>query len=168
MPHKRNPVHAIVTISAARLAIGLVPVVLSAMVQEHERAAGAWQSEWSSIPDIFRFTVGSLDRVGRVLNELELDPQRMQANLELSQGLIMAEAVSMALAQRLGRPAAYQLVQTAISRARTTGVSFRQALLEADVSADVVDPALDPTNYLGCTNLFIDRALAEYLGLKTD
>src|SRR5581483_7957223 len=63
MPQKRNPVDATGAIAAARLAIGVVPVILSAMTQEHERAAGGWQAEWAAIPDLFRFTAHAVERV---------------------------------------------------------------------------------------------------------
>ncbi len=111
MPQKHNPVDATGAIASARLAVGVVPVILSAMVQEHERAVGGWQAEWAAIPDLFRFTAGAVERVRGAVGGLQVDPARMKANLDLTGGLIMAESLAMALAPHLGRPEAQRIVQ---------------------------------------------------------
>ncbi|HAH01145.1 MAG TPA: 3-carboxy-cis,cis-muconate cycloisomerase, partial [Ktedonobacter sp.] len=98
-----NPVDATGAIASARLAVGVVPVILSAMTQEHERAAGGWQAEWAAIPDLFRFTASAVERVRSALVDLQIDPVRMKANLDLTGGLIMAESLTMALASHVGR-----------------------------------------------------------------
>src|SRR5258707_2894037 len=112
MPQKHNPVDATLAIAPARLAVGVVPVILSAMAQEHERAAGGWQSEWAAIPDLFHYTAAAVERVGEAVSGLQVDPARMKANLDLTGGLIMAEALTMALALHLGRPEAQRIVQS--------------------------------------------------------
>jgi 3-carboxy-cis,cis-muconate cycloisomerase len=167
MPQKRNPVDATFAIASARLAIGSVPVILSAMAQEHERAAGGWQEEWTAIPDLFRFTAGAVQRVRDALHGLQVDPTRMQANLDLTGGLIMSESLVMALAPHVGRPEAQRLVRAACDQAIRSGEDLRQAAL-ADtqvrslLSPEEIDHALDPGEYLGSTNAFIDRALEAY------
>ena len=167
MPQKHNPVDAIGAIASARLAVGVVPVILSAMAQEHERAAGGWQAEWAAIPDLFRFTASAVERVRGSVGGLEVDSARMRANLDLTGGLIMAESLTMALAPRVGRPEAQRIVQAVCGHAVSSGVNLRQAVLvDAQVSAmlspDEIDRALDPGAYLGSTDAFIDRALAAY------
>ena len=82
MPHKRNPVDAVAAIAAARVALALALSLMSGMAQEHERAAGAWQAEWATIPDLFIYTGGAVARTRRSLDGLEVDVARMRANLE--------------------------------------------------------------------------------------
>ncbi|MEA2527035.1 MAG: 3-carboxy-cis,cis-muconate cycloisomerase, partial [Thermomicrobiales bacterium] len=93
MPHKRNPVDATMALASARLAIGTVPVILGAMAQEHERAAGGWQAEWEALPNLFRYTASTVSRVREALEGIVVDPERMRANLELTGGSVMAEAL---------------------------------------------------------------------------
>jgi 3-carboxy-cis,cis-muconate cycloisomerase len=167
MPQKHNPVDATGAIASARLAVGVVPVILSAMVQEHERAVGGWQAEWAAIPDLFRFTAGAVERVRGAVGGLQVDPARMKTNLDLTGGLIMAESFAMALAPHLGRPEAQRIVQATCDRAMKSGENLRQAAMaEAQVRAilspEEIDQALDPSGYLGSTDVFIDRALASY------
>jgi 3-carboxy-cis,cis-muconate cycloisomerase len=167
MPQKHNPVDATGAIASARLAIGEVPVILSAMAQEHERAAGGWQAEWMALPNLFRFTAGAVERVRGALDGLQVDSTRMSANLDLTGGLIMAESLTMALAPHVGRPEAQRIVKALCDRAASSGIHLRQAALE-DVqvptllSLKEIDKALDPGEYLGGTNAFIDLALASY------
>ncbi len=171
MPQKHNPVDAAFAIASARLAIGEVSVILSAMTQEHERAVGGWQAEWVALPNLFRYTSGAVEHVRGMISGLKVDPARMSANLELTQGLIMAESLTMALAPHVGRPEAQRLVKTLCERAVRSGVHLRQVVLEEEpvlsmLSLEDVDLALDPGAYLGSTNVFIDHALASYREAK--
>ena len=94
MPQKHNPVDAMMALASARLATGAVSVMLSAMSNEHERAAGGWQAEWVAIPNLFRRTSSAVDRVRNLVSELRVDPVRMRQNLELDSGMLMAESLS--------------------------------------------------------------------------
>ena len=167
LPHKRNPVGAMEVNACVRRVHSLVGVLLEAMVQEHERTAEAWQTEWKTLPEAFRLTAGAVDRVREVLDGLEVFPERMRANLEATHGLLMSEHVTMVLAERVGRPLARELVDAACARAAAAGRHLREELLaEPAVSAHLspaeVDSALDPAGYLGSADAFIDRALAAY------
>ena len=167
MPQKHNPVDATSALASARLAIGMVPTILSAMVQEHERAVGGWQAEWVAIPTLFRFTSGAVEGTRQAIVDLQIDPARMQANLDLTGGLIMAEALTMALATSIGRPEAYRLVQAVCNQLPGSGKDLRQAALEdqqicAILSPEEIDQALHPANYLGSTDAFINRVLETY------
>ena len=167
MPQKHNPVDATSALASARLAIGIVPIILSAMTQEHERSVGGWQAEWSAVPSLFRYTASAVDHVQTALRDLQIDASRMAANLNLTRGLIMAESLTMALAPHLGRPEAQHLVQALCERAAKSDLTLGQVVLaepqvRAILSTEEVDHALDPSSYLGSTNTFIDRALAEY------
>lgn len=167
LPHKRNPVDAVAAVAAARLAMGIVPVILASMLQEHERAVGGWQSEWAGLPELFRYTGGAVDRVRLTLANLEVHPERMRANLDLTRGLLMAESLSMALAPHVGKQEAHHLVQAASERAVKQGQDLA-AVVKADerivtaLRADQIEQALDPTAYLGSTDLFVDRSLAAF------
>jgi 3-carboxy-cis,cis-muconate cycloisomerase len=91
---------------------------------------------------------------------LEVDGERMRANLEASGGLVLAERVSFALTPRLGRSQAHAVVAEA---ARSS--SFRQALAadaHVDLAADELDTLLDPEGYLGTAEALVDRALHAY------
>ncbi|MDQ2885805.1 MAG: 3-carboxy-cis,cis-muconate cycloisomerase [Chloroflexota bacterium] len=172
MPQKHNPVDAVAARAAARLAIGMVPVILSAMEHEHERAAGGWQAEWAAIPALFRYTAGAVERVRGALTDLQVDTKRMQANLALSGGLALAESLTMALAAHIGRPEAYRVVQQLSRRVIETNGELQQVAREDTqvstmLTSEEIERALDPVAYLGSTSIFIDRALASYRGLRS-
>jgi 3-carboxy-cis,cis-muconate cycloisomerase len=167
LPHKRNPVDTVAAVAAARLALGQVPVVLASLVQEHERAVGGWQSEWAALPDLFRATAGAVERVRLTVRALDVNPDRMRANLDLTRGLLMAESLSMALAPHVGRQEAHHLVQDVSalavrSRSDLRTVALADAQISAALTEDDVDRALDPAAYLGSTDAFVDRALAAF------
>ncbi len=167
MPQKRNPVDAVEALAAARLAIAAANGLLNGLVQEHERAIGAWQAEWSTLPGAFRWTSGALVHVRAALVDLDVDVEQMRANLERTRGLIMAESLTTALASRVGRAAAYDLVQSVTRRvaasSRTLGAIAREdAAIVGALPGPELDRALDPLAYLGSTDRLIDRTLASY------
>jgi 3-carboxy-cis,cis-muconate cycloisomerase len=167
MPQKRNPVDATAALACARLALGAVPAILAAQAGEHERAVGGWQAEWAGLPDLFRYTAGAAAHVRRALDGLQVDAARMRANLNAGGGVIMAEALTVALAPTLGRTAAQKLVGELCARAATNGGTLRdEALADERVRAafdrEALDRALDPAAYLGSADALIDRALAGY------
>ncbi|MDR7450802.1 MAG: 3-carboxy-cis,cis-muconate cycloisomerase [Armatimonadota bacterium] len=167
MPQKRNPVEAITASAAARLAVAAVPAVLAGAVQEHERAAGGWQAEWEAVPRLFRLTASAVAWTHRALSHLEVHPERMRDNLQAAGGMIMAEALTMALAEKIGREEAYRLVQQLADRAAAAGTGLRQAAEADDRIRGILPPpalarALEVSNYLGSAETFIDRALAAY------
>jgi 3-carboxy-cis,cis-muconate cycloisomerase len=165
MPHKRNPVTSAVVLSAAARVPPLVSTMLAAMIQEQERGLGGWHAEWETLPDIVRLTAGALHHLTTTVSELELDPERMRQNLDVTHGLIFAEAVAMALAEKMPRTEAHEIVQLACKRAQTTHRDLRSVLAQDTiVKANLSDAELDrlftPANYLGVADQFIDRVLA--------
>jgi 3-carboxy-cis,cis-muconate cycloisomerase len=167
MPQKRNPVDAMSALAAARLALAMVPTLMSGLEQEHERAVGAWQAEWVAVPHIFRHTGGAVMHVRQLLDGLEVHEDRMRRNLELAGGALMAEALTVALAPKLGRHEAQRIVKAESERVRSEGMSLRDAALTDTctagiLSADEIERALDPAQYLGATNDFIDLALESF------
>ncbi|WP_283099758.1 3-carboxy-cis,cis-muconate cycloisomerase [Pseudomonas sp. MWU12-2037] len=171
MPHKRNPVAAAVMIGAATRAPGLVATMFSAMPQEHERSLGLWHAEWETLPELCCLVSGSLQQALQVVPGLEVDAGRMLQNLELTKGLVLAEAVSIALSQRIGRDAAHHLIEQCCRRAVEQGEHLRQVLgaepqVTAQLSAEALDRLLDPAHYLGQSQRWVQRALAEHHAFK--
>ncbi len=167
MPHKRNPVSAAVLIGAATRAPGLVSTMLAAMPQEHERSLGLWHAEWETLPELCCLVSGALQQALLVVPGLEVDAARMRANLELTQGLVLAEAVSIALAQRIGRDAAHHLIEQCCRQAVAQGAHLRAVLganaeVGAQLSAAELDRLLDPAHYLGQARRWVERAVAEH------
>ncbi|MBP1122602.1 MULTISPECIES: 3-carboxy-cis,cis-muconate cycloisomerase [Pseudomonas] len=167
MPHKRNPVGAAVMISTATRAPGLVGTMLSAMPQEHERSLGLWHAEWETLPELCCLVSGSLQQALQVISGLQVDAERMAINLQSTKGLVLAEAVSIALAQRIGRDAAHHLVEQCCRRAVEQGAHLRQVLGETpqvseQFSSDELDRLLDPAHYLGQARHWVERAVAEH------
>lgn len=167
MPHKRNPVSAAVLIGAATRAPGLVATMLAAMPQEHERSLGLWHAEWDTLPELCCLVSGALQQALVVVPGLEVDAARMRANLELTQGLVLAEAVSIALAQKIGRDAAHHLIEQCCKQAVREGVHLRAVLganaeVSAQLSAAELDRLLDAAHYLGQARRWVERAVAEH------
>jgi 3-carboxy-cis,cis-muconate cycloisomerase len=165
LPHKRNPVSVAVVLAAAARVPALVSVMLAAMVQEQERGLGNWHAEWETLPEICMLAAGALGHVTQVMEGLETDARRMRQNLDATRGLIMAEAVSSALAPKLGRQAAHELVEAACARAVEQGMSLREVLeqdtkLGAHLSAAELDRLFNPENYLGVAEQLVERVLA--------
>ena len=171
LPQKHNPVDAIEILAAVRGINAQVAVLLGAMVQEHERAAGAWQAEWPALAETLRLAGGVASRLASLLAGLQVDPERMRRNLDLSGGAIMAEHVVVMLGERIDPVMARALVDTAVSTASSTGRAFRDVLREDPTITTHLKPeeladALEPSGYLGVAQLLIDRALAAYRGKK--
>ena len=169
LPHKRNPVGSVLTIACARRVRAAAGVLLEAMPQEHERAAGAWQSEWAPLNEALALTGGAASALREALEGLEVHSDRMRENLDASGGLPMAESVVMALAVKVGPSRARELVDAASARALDEGRPLRDVLIDdgevrGELSDQEIAAALDPAGYLGSTDVFIDRALSRHRG----
>jgi 3-carboxy-cis,cis-muconate cycloisomerase len=165
MPHKRNPVGASAAIACAGMAPHLAAMILAAEVQEHERSAGAWAVEWPAFPALLLVVSGALSAIVDIAEGLEIDPERMRANLSLTHGRIMAEAVSMRLAEKMGKQDAHRLVEEASKKAMAGKRALKDLLSEDKRVAAQLAPAeleklFEPTNYQGVAQLLIDRQLA--------
>lgn len=165
MPQKRNPIASTYIIAAAWNVHALVPVMLGAMAADHERATGAWQAEWLALPQAFVLTHGALQQATSIAEGMVADPDRMRHNLDISHGLIVAEAVMMGLAPQLGRSEAHHVVKHACDIALAENIRLSDALAREPAVASRLDRAsieslTDPANYLGSADAFIDRVLA--------
>jgi 3-carboxy-cis,cis-muconate cycloisomerase len=165
MPHKQNPVACAAMLAATTRVPPLVGSVLAGLSGEYQRSLGPWQSEWETIPEIVRLTAGASYQLSLLLPKLVVDSLRMLANLELSHGLIYAEAVTFALAQKVDRPAAARLVEDACRAAKSEHRHLREVLsadttVTATLTAQQLKQLFDPANYLGSADTFIDAVLA--------
>jgi 3-carboxy-cis,cis-muconate cycloisomerase len=171
MPQKRNPIASEYIIAAARTVHALVPVMLSAMAQEHERASGAWQSERLVMPQCFVLTAGALAHARGIAEGMTVDAARMRANLDAGGGLIMSEAIATALTPALGRATAHQAVERACKRSIQERRPLRHVIaadpeIRARLTESEIRRVTDPSSYLGSAGAFADRVIAEIEALS--
>ncbi len=164
MPHKQNPVDAMWARAAAELGRAQAAVLTGALVAEHERPGGAWQAEWDALSGSLAATGGAASALASALEGLEVDAERMRANLDLTGGRIASERLALLLTERRGRDEARALVRDASLRAAANGVPLQDALSDTDtgLSDSELAAALDPTTYLGSAGPLVDRALDRY------
>jgi 3-carboxy-cis,cis-muconate cycloisomerase len=167
LPHKRNPILSVTATANARRVLDLSHTLQAAMVGEHERATGAWHSEWEALSDALALAGGAAAAVREVIEGLEVYPEKMLENLNATGGLLLAEKVATVAAEHLGRLEAHDLVEETSRRAVEGGKSLREELLSEPRVGEVltegeIDAALDPAHYLGSAAEFVDRALKRY------
>jgi 3-carboxy-cis,cis-muconate cycloisomerase len=165
MPHKRNPVAAATALAAATMAPNLAATIFAAQVQDHERSAGPWHAEWPTLPTLLLVTSGALAAIVDIAEGLEVDAVRMRANLDATGGLIMAEAVTFALAEKIGKSEAHHLMEAASKKAVAGKKHLRDVLakdpkVSAHLSADKLTKLFEPMAYQGASQALIDRLLA--------
>jgi 3-carboxy-cis,cis-muconate cycloisomerase len=165
MPHKRNPSGCVVALAAANRAPGLVANFLSGMVQEHERAAGAWQAEWPTVAALIQATGAAVASMREVAQGLSVDEARMRANIEATRGVIFGERAMMLLGEKVGRDAAHKLLERATRQSVTQGRRLHEVLGEmAEVSQHLDAATLRsievPEEYLGSAETFRKRLLS--------
>ncbi|WGS23173.1 MULTISPECIES: 3-carboxy-cis,cis-muconate cycloisomerase [unclassified Bradyrhizobium] len=165
MPHKRNPVAAASALGAATMAPNLAATIFAAQVQDHERSAGPWHAEWPTLPSLMLVTSGALAAIVDLAEGLEVDVARMRANLDATGGLIMAEAVAMALAETIGKSDAHHLIEAASKRAVAEKKHLRDVLsadarVTAHLDAGAIARLFEPMAYQGASQALIDRLLA--------
>jgi 3-carboxy-cis,cis-muconate cycloisomerase len=165
MPNKRNPIGCAITLAAAQRTPGLVASFLSSMVQEHERAVGGWQAEWPIISGIIQATGVALQSMAEVAEGLEVDSSKMTANIQATQGTLLAEHAMMLLTPALGRERAQQLAKDAAFRSLSEQRNFAEVLSEMPEAAGVLNSAMleqikNPAGYLGSAEALRRRLLA--------
>jgi 3-carboxy-cis,cis-muconate cycloisomerase len=162
LSHKRNPVGAAAALSAAAVAPNLVATLIAAQVQEHERAPGGWHTDWMTFPALALVTSGALSAVVEIAQGLEIDVERLRANLELTGGQIMAEALSFALTEKMGRAEAHVMVQELSKQALREKRPLKELLLSNlrvkwQLGAAGIEKLFMPLTYQGSAQTFIDR-----------
>ena len=165
MPQKRNPVSSELILACAKQVQSRALLAMDAMAADHERATGPWHVEWAALPEAFVLASGALAQARFLAEGLRVDPGAMRANLDLTRGLIVSEAVMMGLAPTLGRQAAHDLVYEACRIATDERRALFEVLLDMpEVTAKLDREALarlcEPGNYVGEAPEMVDRLLA--------
>jgi 3-carboxy-cis,cis-muconate cycloisomerase len=165
MPQKRNPISSVYITALTAVVRQQVGALLNAMEEDHERATGQWEIEWIVLPEIFVLSAGALAQTKFILAGLQVDAKRMRANLDITKGLIVSEAVMMGLGPYLGRQYAHDLVYDICRQVVATGRPLAELLAEnAEISKhltrDELNKLCDPANYLGQAGEMVDRVLA--------
>jgi 3-carboxy-cis,cis-muconate cycloisomerase len=162
MPNKRNPIACSMALAASHRVPGLVAAFLSAMVQEHERAVGGWQSEWPTVAGVMQATELAASSMAEVAEGLVVDEARMRANIEATRGIILAEKVALLLAPSIGRDTAHKLLeqatqQTIAQRRRLVEVLAEMPEVTRILPAGKLNELDKPENYLGSAESYRTR-----------
>ena len=164
MPQKRNPISSELILAAAKIARQQAGLMMDALVTDFERATGPWHAEWAAIPEACLATASALHQAKFMLGGLIVDATRMRKNLDITSGLIVAEAVMMGLAPHTGRQQAHDIVYDACREAAQHGTSLLDALVKVEAITTYLDRAAlaklcDPANYLGIAPAMVDRVV---------
>jgi adenylosuccinate lyase len=166
MPHKRNPELSEHLGTLWRVVRGAAGLALEGVVHEHERDGAAWKAEWAYLPEACVATAAALGFGIDLVEGLEVDAERMAANIAAQGGWVQSEPVMRALTDRLGKHTAHELVYAASMRGRAEGRTLREALaaepaIAAALTAEELDRLLDPVNAASPAIALVDRVLAD-------
>lgn len=170
MPQKRNPISCLYIHANISVARQHVAALMDAMVADHERSTGPWEIEWVCLPEIFCLMSGALKQTKFVLQGLEVDATRMRANMDITHGLVMSEAVMMGLGPYLGREYAHDLVYDLCRQALAENRPLIDILeahpeIKQHLSRSQLESLCDPVNHLGQAGVMVDRVLAAHAAL---
>ncbi|MGE0748197.1 MAG: 3-carboxy-cis,cis-muconate cycloisomerase [Rhodospirillales bacterium] len=165
MPQKRNPISCCYIHGAISVVRQHAAALMDAMVADHERSTGPWEIEWIVLPEAFCLTAGALKQAKFILAGLEVDADRMRANLDITKGLVVSEAVMMGLGPYIGREYAHDLVYDICRESLKQDRPLLDLLAEhPEINRHLDRGALakmcDPANYLGQSGVMVDRVLA--------
>ena len=167
MPQKRNPISSVYITAMASTIKQLSAALFDAMVEDHERSTGPWEIEWIVLPQISTLTHATLIHTQLLLEGLEVHPEIMRRNLDITNGTIVSEAVMMALGRKVGRQVAHDLVYD-ICRKMTADPTqiFVECLLENEVvkqcgiSRKDLESLCDPGKYIGLCEEMVSSVVA--------
>jgi adenylosuccinate lyase len=164
MPQKRNPERSEQLVTLAGVVRGAIVPAFEGLVSEHERDAAAWKGEWSLLPTACTAAAASLRLGCELLSGLEVDTERMRANVAAQRGYVLAEPVMGALAARIGKPRAHELVTRAARRGIADGIDFLAALTADSAITAILAPAelaelIAPERTLGAVDPLIDAVV---------
>ncbi|MYE59173.1 MAG: 3-carboxy-cis,cis-muconate cycloisomerase [Alphaproteobacteria bacterium] len=165
MPQKRNPVSSELILACAKQVQSRAALAMDSMAADLERSTGPWHVEWAALPEAFVLASGALAQARFLVEGLRVDPDAMRANMDMTRGLIVSEAVMMGLAPALGRQAAHDLVYEACRIATDERRALLDVLLDmpevtAKLNRDALVQLCEPGNYVGEAPQMVDRLLA--------
>lgn len=165
MPQKRNPISSCYIHAAVSVVRQHSAALMDAMIADHERSTGPWEIEWIALPEAFCLLAGALKQTRFVLEGLEVDEANMRANIDITKGLVMSEAVMMGLGPYIGREYAHDLVYDLCRDAIRTGTPLLELLvahpeINAHLNREALARLCDPANYLGQAGVMVDKVLA--------
>lgn len=165
MPQKRNPISSCYIHAAVSVVRQHSAALMDAMIADHERSTGPWEIEWIALPEAFCLLAGALKQTSFVVAGLEVDAAKMRSNIDITNGLVMSEAVMMGLGPYIGREYAHDLVYDLCREAIKTQRPLLELLVEnpeINVHLDraALSKLLDPANYLGQAGAMVDKVLA--------
>lgn len=167
MPQKSNPIVSEGIIAIARSNANLAATMQHAQIQEHERGTHGWQMEWLTLPQMFITTAAALKKAHFLSQNLQVNVDKMKENVVASNGLLLAEPISLALSAHIGREAAKRLVKEACQLAYQQGRHLIEVVQEQTAVSLDWESLRDEANYLGVTQSMIDQILQK-LSLATD
>ncbi|MGB9699343.1 MAG: adenylosuccinate lyase [Thermodesulfobacteriota bacterium] len=164
MPQKRNPHLCEAILALSKIVRYQAALALEGMVQEHERDMASWMVEWEIVPQACIYTSGVLKHSLVILQDLVVNEKRMRANLDLLRGLIMAEPVMFALAEKIGHQGAHRIIYEVAMKAHEEGLAFKDALLADERVAkhlcpDKIEELLDPEKYTGLAKEIVNKII---------
>lgn len=121
MPHKRNPEISEHLGTLARVVRHQAACLYEGLVHDHERDGRSWKAEWHLVPEITLIAGRAVELLAVMLRTLVVHPERMFRNIDATQGMVLSEALMLALAARIGRETAHGLVFAAAETARSQG-----------------------------------------------
>lgn len=169
MPHKRNPELSEHLVTLGRVVRGASALALEGLVHEHERDGASWKAEWAFLPEACVMTAAALHFAVELVEGLEVDRERMAANVAAQGGYVQSEPVMRALTDRLGKHTAHEVVYAAAMRGRGEGVTLREALgadpvVASALSEDELDALLDAVTAARPATALVDRVLSDEHG----
>ncbi|HEY4375244.1 MAG TPA: 3-carboxy-cis,cis-muconate cycloisomerase [Burkholderiales bacterium] len=171
MPHKRNPVGSVFALEAAQRAPGLAATLMNQLTSEHERGFGQWQGQWWTVGELFSAAGSAVQAMATVCAGLRVDAKAMLANIERSRGLLFAEALSVALAAKLGKSEAHKVTQALCEKAALSGEHLREtagqdAQVRAALPGTALNALFEANSALGSAVEMTDWAIAAWQALR--
>jgi adenylosuccinate lyase len=165
MPQKRNPEISEHLGTLSRVVRHHAAHMVENLVHSHERDGRSWKGEWIIIPDATLAAGKSLSLLKLLLKDLQVNPQRMRANILATQGFVHAEAVMLVLAKTLGKQSAHQLVYDLTMQAQSEGLHLKQALLNnpqtgAMLGHDEIEALFNPEQSTGVCAAMVEQVIA--------
>lgn len=168
-PHQRNAASAAAALAASTLAPNLLSTIIAAQVQEHERGVGGALAQWQTLPALLLATSGALAAIADIAQRMEVDAERMRNNLEMTNGMILAEAVAFALAPKIGQQEAHKIVEEASRKASDSKRHLHDILREDSrvtlhLTLGELARLFELMGYQGAAQTFIDRQIGALQG----